>query len=521
MNKIVLKRFVWILVILVVSMVLILSPLFFIDFGTGFELNVDYEVSKDDPVEIDDYYINEEYSGQDIKILYQANYGNKSSLIDINNGFSTIWTNEDSKYLMPINTDHNYFTSFADDNTTAQIYNYEMNKTSYYNLAKIDNNITPRNFKMNHELFYLNKNNSIVGLADEQGSIFKFSLENKEIQFVDVSDILIPLNNCFIPGDKLHFNSIDLYGEGNALLSSRNLGILFSIKMFDKNFDNFLESDKLELNWLVSGNGVTPFFLGEDDVSPLVSEPSDENSFVENIEYEPQLFSGYENKILSFQKGSDTFKLNTLNDSIHYENEVDNDDKFWGQHDARILNGLIEEYTDEFEETLSFEYDSNNIYISFFDNHLPGKVTYPEISNGGAWEVYGYHNSLENGYTNQWDPYEDHNSYLKIIEVNPNDFASNGLNSYSWRLVYNHSFENYWSENLVSEYQSSSELYVIDNSLYLLFNSSYDSEVVMYNMSDENSIVFDFKSNNNFPYRSYFISDDLNYSYGFNAQNYV
>lgn len=521
MNKNTFKKASWILVISTVLIILILSPLFLIDFSNPFKLNMDYEVSRDDPVEIDKYYINKEYSDQDIKILYQANSGGKSSLIDINNGFSTIWTNKDSSLLMPINTGHDYFTSFATDETSVQIYNYEMNKTSRYNLAKIHNSNAPRKFIINHELFYLNKNNSIIGLADQQGSIFKFSLEDEELQFVDVSDLLVPLNNCFIPADKLHLNSIDLYGEGNVLLSSRNLGILFSIKMFDKNFDNFLESDKLELNWLVSGNGVTPFFLGEDSVSPLVSEPSNANLFIENEEYEPQLFSGYENKILSYQKGSNIFELNTLDDSIHYENEVNNNDKFWGQHDARILNGFIEEYTEEIEDALGFEYDSNNIYISFFDNHLPGKVTYPEVDKGGAWEVYGYHNNLENGYTNQWNSDVDHNSYLKIIEVNPNEFASNGLNGLSWRLVYNRSFENYWSENLVSEYMSSAEFYMIDNSLYLLVNSAYDAEVVMYNMSDENSIVFDFKSNNNFPYRSYFISDNLNYSHGLNAQNYI
>ncbi|CRX36963.1 / / hypothetical protein / 441570:443231 Reverse [Candidatus Hepatoplasma crinochetorum] len=281
------------------------------------------------------------------------------------------------------------------------------------------------------------------GLGDQsiqEVSIIKQSTNEQKI--INIAELLnyqdddwyyIDQNNDYYrtimsSNDLFHFNSIDYYQQ-NIYVNSRTLGTFMSIKVLDDN-GNILSNPSI--NWIYSGNYDTYYYLYPSDVDGDYSIIYDQNrdKYIANPDYDAQETydyhaqnGGLQDKFINWEINGNYYASNDLESLRNIQNQ-EKDQLFMVEHCVKILNSYIEELGPENFFSDPNDYDPNDLYFSMFDNHAERGNTNLELQESLNKEEWYSH---------------DLNSYMKILEVNPNNTISKtNLAPMTGRVLLNH-----------------------------------------------------------------------------------
>ncbi len=405
-------------------------------------------------------------------------------------------------------------TTFIDSTKLSEIYNIK--NTSYFTPYYLNNELVGMISGMNDA----NDNGVLVSWNQDERHIIDSSISNYDHEMFKYKDKYYVLNGTKIwiiddlggkenyfqysPRDGLglpfvededgnrvastrghHFNSFDIYGE-NILFSSRDYGVIFSLKILNED-GNLIDKEYWELNWVLSGNSITPWFIEsnyEQDGNPETwenpiinnggTDPMDYYNFDENPNYVPKIFTDWENKLLKINVGGVDYDFTNIDQAKAF-NELDNDHKFWGQHTARVINSYLDSVSDKIDG-----YDSNKLYISIHDNHFPSDVVnkyddsgiYGTNWGGDPYSFHAYTNKTKEVFgDNPYSLEEDKKSFTKIYEIDASTMTAkevlNRDNTISSEIDH------------FSDYRSSSTFFSINGDSYLVTESSMNSSFAL------------------------------------------
>lgn len=392
-----------------------------------------------------------------------------------------------------------------------------------------------------HEIFRYKDHDYILNGSN----ILVTDSDNEKFTFSHSQNLGMPIINAdghMVSGTLTHFNSFDIYGE-NLLLNSRDMGTIFSLKILNED-GTIKDSEDFELNWVLPGNPIVPYYLEADDSgqNPVKwNEDYDStvdvkyHQYLDNELYEPHFISDWEGKTLDVIVGDKTYDLENVEDAKEL-NMLSNDGKFWGEHTVRVVNTFLDSIASNVEG-----YDPDKLYVSIHDNHFPSEGVYynnnadltaPEGSSDVAWgrDAYSYHDdqasTIEMFGDNPYNPDEDLKSFTKIFEIDED--------AGTVKLVLNTNNSVEGSEiDQFSDYRSSSTFFSINGNPYLITESSMNSSFALWEFDgidfDTKTLInpvnlmdiqWDGEAGGYMHYRTYPIFGDLNNSvYGWNALN--
>lgn len=370
-------------------------------------------------------------------------------------------TQAHNQFFHPYYRDNKLEFTWFDRNGDSEVYFYnsEDNKDNY------DVSYQEKDSSINHEYIYKNdfnddyyfiidnlggwigqdsSDNGGLGIPSTQEvSIIKKSTNQQKI--INIAKLLNYQSNdwyytdqnnnyyrTIMPtNDLFHFNSVDYYKQ-NIYVNSRTTGTFMSIKVLDEN-GNILSNP--EINWIYAGNYGTYYYLYPSDIDGDYSIIYDQNKnkYVANPAYDAQETydylaqnGGLQDKFINWEINGNYYPHDNLDGLRDIQNQ-EKDQLFMGEHCVKLLNPYIEKLGPENFFLDPNDYDPNDLYFSMFDNH--GEWTRTNIELQEA--LYG-----ETLYQ------DDLSSYLKIVEVNPNQTISKtNLAPMTGRVLLNHKTE--------------------------------------------------------------------------------
>lgn len=314
---------------------------------------------------------------------------------------------------------------------------------------------------INHEFIRLGTYEKYIGLNYEGNKLVFW--DSGEIKYLDINDVLgLPEKEgtqwTYIPGDGFHANSIDIY-QDDIIINSRNLSSVFSVKLFDDKY-NILPEDEWDLEWVFASSPLTLWNISNDaeNDKPIIKN---DDTVIENPDYTPTLNDAWKKKIIS-PLGYD---FEEYSSGIQFENEINNNKKFYGEHSVRVINNLFEKNPSFLNEP----YNQNCVYISMFDNHNVDEKLNDQgldLSYYISSSVYSYHtDQIENVWNKNVDA---STSFTKILKINPTNEKQGELPPMSASLLLNHPNDSKTKNKQFSNYQGSSIFYNYENNNYLL-----------------------------------------------------
>ncbi|AHK22521.1 hypothetical protein [Candidatus Hepatoplasma crinochetorum] len=380
---------------------------------------------------------------QNDKSMFHPYYNNEGDL-----AFTWFVKNEDSEIIF-YNEVYNQTKNFiSNDDLNSNEPNNSLNESN----SSINHEFIYKSDFDNNYYFIIDNLNTWQGKEnDDNGGLGDLSVQQVDIieentndqEIISISDLLNYSENYWYyidedtgeyyrtimpSNDFFHFNSIDYY-EQNIYVNSRTLGTFLSIKVLDEN-GNILNNP--EVNWIYSGNYDSYYYLYEEDLdgdhSIIYNE--EENKYIANSEYDPQETydfhknnGGLQDKFINWEINGNYYPTDNLENLRKIQNE-EKEQLFMGEHCVKILNPYIEKVGPENFFLDPDAYDPNDLYFSMFDNHAEWGNTNLELQ--------------ESLYKEEWYSH-DNNSYIKIVEVNPNSTSSKtNLSPMTGRVILNH-----------------------------------------------------------------------------------
>lgn len=412
-----------------------------------------------------------------VQTTYGAYTSGMSTTYIDSSDFTTVNNLTNTSYLTPyyVNGElEGMISGIKDESSNTKISNWSKDEREIImnNNSSYDHEM----FRYNDKNYILNGSNIWIG-NNENDSTQKFTYSSSDGLGLPPSKDSDGERIASSSGN--HFNSFDIYGE-NLVLNSRDYGTIYSLHILNED-GSLKEKDQWELNWVLCGNSITPYFIDTDEhgENPIISNGGDYDevywNYEENPDYTPTLFDEWEDKLLKIEVDGVQYDFTDITQAKEF-NMLDNDHKFWGEHTVRVINSYLDSVSDSIEG-----YDENKLYISIHDNHFPSDVVYKDWyaepgKYGVSWgdDPYSFHAYTEK--TQELfgnNPYgiEDEISFTKVYEIDAETMVA--------KEVLNRNNTVSEDINQFSDYRSSSTFFSINGDSYLITESSMNSSFAL------------------------------------------